>query len=223
MYSTVQYIHCPQSNLNFRDIAWNVEVNEILYEIFRVVSRFPHNISCYIAELPLGQCIQVCRDEGLGDVDWEQWECHFFSQVGKNFMRKWMVNCSLWRVIAGYNLRLSRFFNTWVSGYIFVRYILLCTSPEWYCTLHCKCNKNIANLYCRDLVHPYHLNTWSWKWALILKLKTYYFFLYWNIFCQYCTVTLGIIFISKYFLITTFSFLSQAVLDLIKVYSKCIL
>ena len=32
---------------------------QILHEIFRVVSRFPRNISCYIAEnrLPLGQCI----------------------------------------------------------------------------------------------------------------------------------------------------------------------
>ena len=28
-------------NLNFRDITWNEEENEILHEIFRVVSRFP--------------------------------------------------------------------------------------------------------------------------------------------------------------------------------------
>ena len=39
-------------------IAENVVENMILHEIFRVVSRFPHYISCYIAEsrFPLGQC-----------------------------------------------------------------------------------------------------------------------------------------------------------------------
>ena len=48
--------HCPKS---FWDITWNVWENEILYEIFRVVSCFPHYISCYIAEngIHLGQCI----------------------------------------------------------------------------------------------------------------------------------------------------------------------
>ena len=41
-----------------RCITWNVEENLILHEIFRVVSRFPRHIVCYIAEsqLPLGQC-----------------------------------------------------------------------------------------------------------------------------------------------------------------------
>ena len=52
-------IHCPKSNTNFRDITWNwnVEENEILHEIFRVISRFPCYISCYIAKsrLPLRQ------------------------------------------------------------------------------------------------------------------------------------------------------------------------
>ena len=32
--------HYPKSNPNFRDITRNVEENEILHEIFRVVSRF---------------------------------------------------------------------------------------------------------------------------------------------------------------------------------------
>ena len=43
---------------NFRVITWNVEENEMLHEIVRVVSRIPPNISCYIAEnlLSLGQC-----------------------------------------------------------------------------------------------------------------------------------------------------------------------
>ena len=51
-------IHCPKIIYNFRDITRNVEENEILHEIFRVVSRFPRYISCYISEnrLPLGQC-----------------------------------------------------------------------------------------------------------------------------------------------------------------------
>ena len=37
----------------------NLEENEILHEIFRVVSRFPLYISCYISEnqLSLGQCM----------------------------------------------------------------------------------------------------------------------------------------------------------------------
>ena len=43
-------LHCPKSNPNFRDISWNVVENMILHEIFRVVSRFPLYISCYIAE-----------------------------------------------------------------------------------------------------------------------------------------------------------------------------
>ena len=33
-------IHCPKIIYNFRDITRNVEENEILYEIFRIVSRF---------------------------------------------------------------------------------------------------------------------------------------------------------------------------------------
>ena len=49
--------NCYKSNPNFHDITWNEVENIILHEIFRVVSRFPHYISCYIAEsrLPLGQ------------------------------------------------------------------------------------------------------------------------------------------------------------------------
>ena len=39
-----------KSNPNFRDITWNVEENIILHEIFRVVSRFPCYISCFITE-----------------------------------------------------------------------------------------------------------------------------------------------------------------------------
>ena len=51
-------VHCPKSNLNFRDITPHVEENEIQHEIFRLESRFPRYISCYISEnrLPLGQC-----------------------------------------------------------------------------------------------------------------------------------------------------------------------
>ena len=51
--------HCKKNNPNVREINWNVEENLILHEIFRVVSRFPCYISCYIAKsrLPLGQCI----------------------------------------------------------------------------------------------------------------------------------------------------------------------
>ena len=50
-------LHSSKSNPNFRDITRNVEENEILHEIFRVVSRFPRYISCYISNnrLPLGQ------------------------------------------------------------------------------------------------------------------------------------------------------------------------
>ena len=36
---------------------------KIRHEIFRVVSRFPRNISCYISEsrLPLGQCVSTVK------------------------------------------------------------------------------------------------------------------------------------------------------------------
>ena len=41
-YSTVIHdIHCPKSYPNFRDVTCNVEENEILHEIFRLVSSFP--------------------------------------------------------------------------------------------------------------------------------------------------------------------------------------
>ena len=54
-------IHCPNSYQNFRDITWNIEENEILHEIFHVVSRFPRYILCYISEngLHLGQCRRI--------------------------------------------------------------------------------------------------------------------------------------------------------------------
>ena len=44
---------------NFRGIIRNVEDNKIHYEIFRVLSHFPHYISYYISEnrLLLGQCV----------------------------------------------------------------------------------------------------------------------------------------------------------------------
>ena len=38
-------VHCPKNNQNFRDITRNVEENEILHVIFRVVSSFPRYIS----------------------------------------------------------------------------------------------------------------------------------------------------------------------------------
>ena len=51
-------IHCPKSNPNFRELTRNVEENEIIHEIFRVVSCFPCQILCYTSEtwIPLGQC-----------------------------------------------------------------------------------------------------------------------------------------------------------------------
>ena len=65
-----------KSNPNFLYITWNVEENKKLHEIFRVVSRFPHYISCSITEnrLPLGKCTveSYCRRSSLlfswGDV-----------------------------------------------------------------------------------------------------------------------------------------------------------
>ena len=52
------YAYCPKSNSNFQYITRNIEESEILYEIFRVISRFPPYISCYISDnrLPLEQC-----------------------------------------------------------------------------------------------------------------------------------------------------------------------
>ena len=47
---TVHQHRLTQINPNFRDITRNVEENEIPHEIFRVVSRVPRYISCYIAE-----------------------------------------------------------------------------------------------------------------------------------------------------------------------------
>ena len=43
-------LHCPKSNPHFHNITWKVEENEILHEIFRIVSRFPRYISCSIVE-----------------------------------------------------------------------------------------------------------------------------------------------------------------------------
>ena len=53
-----QYDTLLEKHPNFRDITWNVEENLILHEIFRVISRFPRYISCYIAEsqFSLGRC-----------------------------------------------------------------------------------------------------------------------------------------------------------------------
>ena len=61
--TTSLLLHCPKSNTTFRDITWNILENEILHEIFCVVSRFPQYISCSIAEnrLTLGQCICTQR------------------------------------------------------------------------------------------------------------------------------------------------------------------
>ena len=46
-------MHCPKSNPNFRYmyITGKVVENMILHEIFRVVSRFPRYISCYVHTL----------------------------------------------------------------------------------------------------------------------------------------------------------------------------
>ena len=55
-------IHGPKSDQNFRDITWNLVENITLYEIFRVVSRFPPYILCCIAEnrFSLVQCTVNC-------------------------------------------------------------------------------------------------------------------------------------------------------------------
>ena len=69
-------LHSQKSNPQFRDITQNVEE----HEIFRVVSRFPRYISCYIAEnrLPLGQCIPYCCWENINSA-WLVRKVHFFS------------------------------------------------------------------------------------------------------------------------------------------------
>ena len=64
------HIQSPKSNANFRDITQNVLKNKILHEIFRILSRFAHYISCYFSEnrLPLAQCtaVTITRDFGKG-------------------------------------------------------------------------------------------------------------------------------------------------------------
>ena len=78
-----EHVHCPKGNQNFRDVTRNAEENEMLHEKFRVVSRAPHYISCYISEnqVHLEQCttdltdvcsvlplLKVKVDGGDGDV-----------------------------------------------------------------------------------------------------------------------------------------------------------
>ena len=77
-------VHCPKSNQNFPDKTWNVEENEILHEIFRVVSRIPSNIS-------LGQCMNyvlctVCRYMSVCG----QWVCEMWWIYG------WDPNAHPW-------------------------------------------------------------------------------------------------------------------------------
>ena len=69
--------HCPKSNQHFLDISGNVEESLILQDIFRVVSRFPRYISCYIAEnrLPLGQCTLYCTAYTLGQCKESMGQC----------------------------------------------------------------------------------------------------------------------------------------------------
>ena len=57
-YIRVKVINCHKSNPNFQNITRTVVEHMIPHEQFRVVSRFPCYISCYIAEnrIPLGQC-----------------------------------------------------------------------------------------------------------------------------------------------------------------------
>ena len=52
-------IHCPKIIYNFRDITRNVEENEILHEIFRIKSRFPHYISFYIDYLWASELVRI--------------------------------------------------------------------------------------------------------------------------------------------------------------------
>ena len=58
-----------QSKFPRYTVAWKVEENLKLQEIFRVVSGFPRYISCYIAEsqLPLWQC-SIIGKMGGGDI-----------------------------------------------------------------------------------------------------------------------------------------------------------
>ena len=58
-YPLYVLLHCPKCNQHFRDITQNADENEILHEIFRVVSRFFRSISCYFSKsrLPFGQCM----------------------------------------------------------------------------------------------------------------------------------------------------------------------
>ena len=53
-------------------VARTAQENEILHEIFRVVSRFPRKISCYISEnrLSLGQCIAMPCMQTAADHLW---------------------------------------------------------------------------------------------------------------------------------------------------------
>ena len=98
-------IQCPKSNPNFRDITWNEVENGILHEIFRVVSRFPRYISCYIAEnrFPLGQFSKSALGALIDNysfycimrkIDW-------FSQTPLTILL-WLVNCvtvHLWSTV----------------------------------------------------------------------------------------------------------------------------
>ena len=55
-------IPCPKSNQNFRDITRNVKENEILHEIFRVVTCFPRYVHFV---LYLGKSITFSEEEEL--------------------------------------------------------------------------------------------------------------------------------------------------------------
>ena len=83
----IQCIHCPKSDPNFRDLTRNVEENEILHEIFPVVSRFPCYISCYISKNRLPQ--RQCRGLSLG------WKF--------NFVLKGMQSHTLLKAHRGFN------------------------------------------------------------------------------------------------------------------------
>ena len=66
--------------------------NEILHEIFRIVSRFPHYISCFFAEsrFPLGQCPHAWESVAKYCLSTELC-CPLFKAVSGNILRNTQV------------------------------------------------------------------------------------------------------------------------------------
>ena len=123
-------------------ITWNEEENQILHEIFRVVSRFPRHISCYIAEsrLPLGQCKSdhwkklFCKGFILNFAYFVVHRlCHniFLQELGMrhNYLHKisFLLFYCLW---TAYYLRFSSFVFFICCDYIFLFNLMLAGQYE---------------------------------------------------------------------------------------------